>query len=776
MAEKAKIVELHKNNDAAKIAFIKNAWWSNNDFLICENGMYKRYYPDRRTKGYAENGIGKIPEWTQVHSLPVFPVSINNPHYDPIEKGVYNNINVGFVEIKFKSALGLEWKTQFITYEQYQNICNSVLKKTWMVTGFDERSIQRMLNQCFLDGQSGYVNALGDEMPPFLPVQKIFNKSGYSDDFIQDENGNIQTTKVFLRKGDKKFLVPDDSQIQSVAVGDLDKEIKVKREILECSPLNQALTMMCLSGYARGAAININYNPYILVYGEASKGKSRTIETLISNECKPSSSTGNIVQAIGATLPGVESNLLDFNHGPYVIDEADELFNKKPSEVLLLLNGGGNKKRDTKSENTDAILSRTYHNNFLMFGNAPFSSVYSDADKKKVPVLTRGIELDIADPVIHRPIVSQMKYTEWNETLFENYGHVRFLATDYVIKNADLLKKLYNNFIFKSCDFDKEHTKLKVEGFEDIGEYNFSFLKKFDRTACVYACMYVGAYIIKHIYGEEVFRGCIDTLRTLFYARSDEFNPQDLYENEDVDNFNLLKSFVFDCGLNGQNMIWNGYAWDESCETFEGDMYKLHDHQKNIAKKITKTAREKNTSILGYVEITKPMLHAHDLVGNVMLTPAGQKRFKEYGRDLEALKISGEKLNALYLSKFPDRNPDLAKDDKNKIALINELFFVVKSVNMKTDKGKTLHQQLASSYTDSFSANKNRTAFFRLDDYNSIFFDPIEIEKNPQAEVLQTSNSVDDVKQAEPEVAAFFASLENEDFEDFMNNKFSSLS
>ena len=70
--------------------------------------------------------------------------------------------------------------------------------------------------------------------------------------------------------------------------------------------------MMCLSGYARGAAININYNPYILVYGEASKGKSRTIETLISNECKPSSSTGNIVQAIGATLPGVESNLLDY--------------------------------------------------------------------------------------------------------------------------------------------------------------------------------------------------------------------------------------------------------------------------------------------------------------------------------------------------------------------------------------------------------------------------------------------------------------------------------
>jgi len=770
------VVEIYQDNTPSKIAFIRNAWWSNNDFLICESGMFKRSYPDRRKKTSIENSSGNVPEWTQVHSLPVFPVSINNPHYDPFEKGVYNNIKSGFVEIKFKSALGLEWKNQFISYEQYQNICNSVLKKTWMVTGFDERTIQRMLNQCFLDGQSGYVNALGEQMPSFLSVQKIFNKSGYSDDFIEDAQGNIKPTKVFLRKGDAKFLVPDDSQILSVAAGDINEELRVKREILECSPFNQCLTMMCLSGYARGAAINMNFNPYILVHGVASKGKSRAIETIVSNECKPSISVGNVVQAIDATLPGIESNLLDFNHGPYVIDEADELFNKKPSEVLLLLNGGGNKKRDTKSENSDAIFSRTYHNNFLMFGNAPFSKIYSDADQKKVPVLTRGIELDIDDEVIHRPIVSPMKYSDWNETLFSNYGHVRFLATEYVVENADFLKKLYNNFIFKSCDHEKELKKVVLEGFEDIAKYNFSFLKKYDRTASVYACMYVGAYIIKHIYGEAIFSKCIDSLRTLFYSRSDEQNPSEIYSNADIDNYNALKSFVIDCGLNGQNMIWSGYAWDETCETFKGDMYKFHEHQKNIAKKITKTAREKNTSILGYVEITKPMLDGNDLVGNVMLTPAGQKRFKDYGIDLETLKISGEKLNNLYLGKYPDKNPEKAKDDKIKVSLINELFFVVKSVNMKTDKGKTLHQQLASSYTDSFSANKNRTAFFRLDDYNSIFFDPIEVKSAFESEVLENNNNIDAVKEVSPEVADFFADLDSEDFEDFMNNKFSSLS
>lgn len=769
------VVEIYQDNTPSKIAFIRNAWWSNNEFLICESGLYKRAFIDKRFK---ENRTSnKVPEWVQIHSLPIIPVSINSPYYSPEEKGVFNNIKSGYVEIKFKSALGMNWETKYITYEQYQHICNSVLKRTWMTTGFDERSIQKMLNQCLLDGQTGYINSLGDEMPPFIPVQKIFDKAGYSEDFIQGENGEVIKQMIFLRKGDKKFLVPDDSEIQSVAKGDYKKEFAVKKDMLHESPLIRMIHMHSVSGYARPIIVKTDINYYLYLYGLPDKGKSKIAECSVSNECKPSVHVGNVAQ-LGSSKPGLESDIQDFNHGTYHLEEADS-YTKKAEILLQLLNGGGAVIRDTKSENNDATKRRNYNVNFIMFGNNPLNSVFSDSDGKKTAVLSRGIQLDILDEVIHKPNVSPVKFLQWNETLADNYGSVRFHATDYVLANTDFLKRIYNTFIFALNDHDKsinyEELNLDIKdlkGFEDIQTRNFSFLKNADRSSYLYASLYIGAYILGHLYGEDTFVECVDTLKTVLYSRSDEEMPVDNSVNDiDVDTFCTLKNFVKDVGLNGQNMIWEGYAYDKSCDTFQGDMFKLHEYQKTIALKISEHARNKNTDILGYVNITKPMTSADDMVGTVMLTPAGQARLQKYNLDIEQLKDSGNNLNERYIALNPKRNPENCKNDTEKKNLINQLFYVVKAVNGKAERGQILKKQLFQ-YADNTSNNKSKTAFFRLDDYPSIFLEEIKEDK-PLKEVINKEN----VKMEEKDVADNFAnsSLTDEELESYLSHDFSSM-
>ncbi|MHB9348774.1 hypothetical protein ACPUEX_22420 [Enterobacter vonholyi] len=767
MSEKANIIEF-KRSDDLKIQFIREAFWSNKDYLICESGMYKRVYPDQRYKANKD----ALPEWKQVHRLALYPISIASPHYEPSESGVFNNIKKGFVEIRYKTAHGLEWRNQMISFEQYQRICTSVLTKDWITSGVEEKVIQTMLNLCYLDGQEGYINALDEKCPPFITVQKVFDKAGYSDDYKKDENGNLIPTKVFLRKGDKKFLVENAVEIHSRAVGEAEKEFSVKSEIMRFSPISRAVNMMSVGGYTK-SLVNVegNYNPYLLIYGEASRGKSKILETTVSHECRPSSTVGNVAQAKDSSIPGLESTILDFNHGFYCIDEID-MFSKSGGDLLALLNGGGSKKRDTKSDDVNAILNRTYENTFIFFANEPFSKIYSDLDSKKPPVISRGIEINIDDPVIHRPLVDKQKYAEWNKIIHANFGHTRLAATEYVINNQKFLQQTFENFIFAVCDHDKKYKELNIEGFEDLENYHFSFLKKIDRTAEVYATMYCGAYIIKHVFGQETFDLCIETLKELLYSRSDERNACDSLNDENIDKFEQLKHFVHDYG---DSMCWTGYAWDDVCE--DANLYEKERLQKGAAKTITRKAKEKPGAILAYVEITKLMEHETDYVGNIMLTPAGQKKLKDYEIDINGLKTAGEKLNELYLQKYPDRDPDFATDSDLKNKLINELFFVVKAVNGKTEKGKTLLQQLAS-FEDNFSNAKSKTAFFRLDDYESIFMDKDEKGNNVSKKSSETSDSMSESSlialRNDPEPIDFLESIDSDDF-DYLDKNFSDL-
>ncbi|WP_413499887.1 DUF927 domain-containing protein [Buttiauxella gaviniae] len=556
-------------------------WYEDNEYVVNTLGVFQKEYTNDDDDGVLLNLI---------HDFPICIYRVLEKAQTSTHQGGYTNTNQ-FVTVKYKVAgshkdkdgnIFSRFKTSIMPTNEATNMNSSGgrFESTHLANGWIAPTLRK---------NKTVIATILQRMLDRSSLVAAYNKTGWQYDSTTNKTVHVTPShKFFLGARNYSYLA---------VAGDRKLWIDVQIKSMQNSPLYTMFLCAVASSFIRGLTISETVSHMLVIFGKRGLGKTTIIQMAMSFFSVFSSKQSNISNAIegSSSLPGTESLIEARNNATLGINEVDTYVKKNGIDpVVGLMNGGNRVVKDLKS--VDGVTLKIWNSLFLGTANERPSAIAA-TDLKNEAFISRILELNIEDPVIHRFVNGKNGFDihKCEYVLLNNYGHGYPMLMEYL---------------------DNEENKEKLLTFYDKTRYEYTNDQKLKellgegetRLMDLFAYITTGSYLIDKLFNNDVASMQVqESLKHYISTLSGTENTRNP-KNQAID---LIKQLKHNIVMHPRLFIWEDYAYDRDGKT----EYTKEENQTRMAKIYSNDSTQK----IGIIRQNKTFSHPYDFNGEILL-------------------------------------------------------------------------------------------------------------------------------------------------------------
>lgn len=585
------VLNLPNDNDITKAI----VWYEDDEYLVNTVAIYKKRYNE---------DLEQV-ELFEIHDSPICIYKILEKKNANEEQGITNSIQ--YVMMKYRIS-GLELDAQGRKLARYKTsvmLTNDALQMK--STGrFDPPHLLNGWTAPTDSKTRAAVLKILNNMKRNCITTTAYERTGWHYDERTGRYIHITPSHPYYL-GARNFAYVSKS-------GTRERWAKVMTDMCLNSPMYALIFAAAVSSFLRGIIPIETVSHALILCGKAGMGKT-TILNSVGTITGPFSNTNNDSSAPtaiegGSSMAATEDLLQARNNATLGFNEFDSYVKKNGVEATQGLMNGGN--RIVKNNTNTGINIKKWCSLLLATANNKPSQIAESSGGKFEAFLSRILELDIEDPIIHRFEDGKNGFSlaEAEMTLANNYGHGYEMITGFISDNIEMLSKTLQ----KKFDDYKANQELKKHLAENE-----------TRLLLLFSYIETGGVIIESILGAQgklVNQQVISAVSE--YVK--KIKTSETNRNHEAKSIEIIKQLKNNIMMNPRAFIWEGFAYDN--ESMGESLQVRSDRQKELAGFYSK----ENTPKIGIIKQVRPFEDPFDFEGEVL--------FNINARDINVINFS----------------------------------------------------------------------------------------------------------------------------------------